>query len=108
MATLIRTNGIDNKITPKNPAEGFTAEEIRGLLHGAFQMLPLDLERTILMNACPSESSTPTNDKATRLFLPALGFRRSPASEIKVLRGDILVAAYSELRLPEVFASAML
>jgi hypothetical protein len=106
MATLIRTNGIENKITPKNPAGGFTAEEIRSLLRGTFQLLPLDLERTILMIAYPSESRSPANDRATKLFVPALAFRKSPASEIRILRGDILVAAYSELRLPEVVASA--
>lgn len=107
MATLIRANGIENKITPKSPAEGFTAEEIRFLLRGTFQLLPLDSERTILMSAYASTNRSPKNERATELFLRALGFRRSPASEIKVLHGDILVAANSELRLPEVFASAM-
>ena len=108
MATLIRANGIENKIAPEHLVGGLTAEEIRGLLRGTFLLLPLDLERTILMNAYPARNSLPKNDRATKLFVPALIVRKLPASEIKSLRGDILVAAYSELRLQEVFAAAVL
>jgi hypothetical protein len=107
MATFIRPNGVDNEVRPENKAEGFSAEEIRVLLQGTFQLLPLDLERLILMNAHASQSRSPENARATELFLRAVICRKPPASEIKVLRGDILVADYSELRLREVLASAM-
>jgi hypothetical protein len=108
MATFILANGIENEIRPENPGRGFTAEKIRNLLCGSFQLLPLDLERAILMNAYASKSRSPRNDRATELFLRALIFRKAPANEIRVLHGDILVAEYSEIRLPEVLASALL
>ncbi len=107
MATFIRADGTKTEIKPEN-RRGFTAETIRDLVCGSFQLLPLDSERTILINAYASKTRLPRNDTATELFSRALIYRRDPATEIRVLHGDVLVAAYSELRLPEVLASALL
>jgi hypothetical protein len=108
MAKLLRANGDVRKMKPMNKNWGLTGLEICSLLGAAVHLFPLDQNRMMLMQGNTSEHTLLTNQRAMELLERSRHSRRAPASEIVVIRGDVLVARYEELRLEELFALAEL
>lgn len=107
MATLFRAIGVELEIKPENAGGGFTVEELRHLVGLNLQLVLLSWQRVMVVNASSTQTCLPPNRKATRLCLVALAGRKSPASEIEIIRGDVLVAAKHELHIEQILASGM-
>lgn len=108
MAKLLRANGDVRKIRPMNKKWGLTGLEIRSLPGAAVHLFPLDRNRMMLMQGNTPEHTLLINQRAMELLDRSRHFRRAPASEIVVIRGNVLVARYEELSLEQIVALAEL
>ncbi len=107
MAKLFWSDGVELDIKSESTAGRFTMEELRQLIGFNLQLVLLNFERIMVMNARASQTRLPPNRKATRLCLVALAGRKSPASELEIIRGSALVAAKHELHLEQILASGV-
>jgi len=104
MAKLLRANGDVLKMKPMNKNRGLTGLEIRALLGAAVHLLPLDRNRMMLMQGNTHEHTLSINQRAMQLLERSRHSRQAPAREIVIIRGDVLVARYEELRLEQILA----
>jgi hypothetical protein len=107
MAKLFWADGVELDIKSEDTAGRFTVEELRHLIGFNLQLVLLNFERIMVMNARASQTRLPPNRKATRLCLVALAGRKSPASELEIIRGSALVAAKHELQIEQILASGV-
>lgn len=87
---------------------GLSGLEIRSLLGSAVHLVPLDRNRMMLMQGNTPEHTLLINQRAMELLERSRHSRQAPASEIAVIRGDVLVARSKELNLEQLFALAKL
>ena len=104
MATLLLANGDVRKIKPMNKTWGLSGLEMRGLLGAAVHLFPLDRNRMMLMQGNTPQHTLSINQRAMELLERSRRSRLAPASEIAVIRGDVLVARYKELNLEQILA----
>jgi hypothetical protein len=107
MAKLFWADGVELEIKSENAGGRFTVEELRHLIGLNLQLVLLSVERIMVMNAYASQTRLPPNRKATRLCLGPLARRKSPASKMEIIRGDVLVAAKHELHIEQILASGV-
>lgn len=97
MATLIRSIGTSEDVTPANGVD-FRLKELQGYVGGHIEIVYLADGRLMVINEEGKLEELPVNAEATRLFLidrmPTFEAARSSA----VIVGDVLVCASWELR----------
>ena len=104
MANLFRANGDVRKIKAIDKKRGLSGLEIRHLLGAAVHLLPLDRNRMMLMQGNTPENTMLINQRAMKLLKGSRRSRQAPASEIVIIRGEVLVARCEELNLKQVLA----
>ncbi len=105
MAKLLRFNGVEFEAKPKNMIDGFTCLELRRIIGDSLQLFLIDTTWTLVLN--PARSKARKNQKATDLVLRAL-IVRSAAPQIEIIRGDVLLAKFSELQMSEIRKASVL
>lgn len=86
MARLIKADGTESEVLPKNPKEGFSLEELQGFVGGY-------IEVAIVVG----DSMMICNEDGKRLMLP-VNIAASAIHGRDVVVGDVLIASESEVR----------
>jgi hypothetical protein len=105
MAKLLRFNGVEIDVKPKDMIDGFTLTELRRVVGDPLQLFLIDTEWTLVVN--PARSKARINQKATELVLRALIVRHA-AAPIEIIRGDVLLAKFSELQMRQILKEDVL
>lgn len=93
MATLIRTDGTEQIITPANAREGFHLDELYKLLDcSTVEVLALPNGRTMVLDEDGKYSTKPTNERATTLA------RTAGIAADDFVVGDVLVCRRGEIQ----------
>lgn len=88
MATLIKTNGEEVEVTPKNKKH-FSLEELQSFVGGYIELTETTDGRRMVVNEEGKLSGLPFNAKATQLFV---------GRNYDSIVGDALVCANKEIR----------
>ena len=86
MATLIKSNGVQQEVSPKNGTD-FSLEELQGFVGGYIEIIYLDDTKIMVVNEEGKLNGLPYNERATAMvyFLDAIV-------------GDVLVCESKEVK----------
>lgn len=92
MATLIKTNGTTQEVSPKS-GQCFTLEELQGFVGGYIEIVPIRTSdnRLMVVNEEGLLSDLPSNRKATHELLRACPTQYNP------IVGDVLLVTDEEI-----------
>lgn len=92
MAKLIRPDGSESEVFPKDPARnnGFSLEELRAFVGGPIEIVTVDSKTLMVCNEDGRNLGLASNPKATEIYQKVGGV---PGWDVV---GNVLIAAYPQ------------
>jgi hypothetical protein len=87
MATLIKTNGEETNVLPKNKTD-FKLDELQNYVGGIIEIVRTKDNKIMVMNEEGKINELPMNEKATELYI---------YSESDLIVGDVLICDENEI-----------